>query len=254
MGTHVLFVLFSWVASVGQAEAMEPNAFLNHSASTNAQLVSQVKNNPVVADRYVRHFALSKNEIADYFSALRRSTLPHAGQWLVYNCRPDGRLRVRLLTLRAGTAVWVDPRGIPVLKASCGNPMIWQVEFKPQPVIVEDLAPPTAEFEMDIVEENLFPTSIEEMVNAAILTPEDAVGLVPEMPEVTIGEIPEVVTKSQIPLMAVGGGFPWGILGLVGILPVFEGGDGPPPIPEPSMFAVVGAGLALVGLRRRRIK
>src|SRR5687768_275760 len=100
-----------WAASLSVVLATpdqrpEPNAFLNKPAHTTTQLVTQVKNDPQVASRFMRHFNMDRRELVSYLASLRLVKLPEDGHYKVYNVHPDGVIRARLFHLKKGTLMW----------------------------------------------------------------------------------------------------------------------------------------------------
>ena len=102
----------------------EPNSFLVTSAKSHDRLMSEVKSNPMVMNRFMRHFGKSHDEVVDMFNGLHASELKEDGVYLVYNVPDSGELRARSIYYKRGTPVWVDSMGNLVLKMSCGNPMM----------------------------------------------------------------------------------------------------------------------------------
>lgn len=250
----VLVNLFVWGLVVCQAGAMEPNAFLRKAAATTNQLVTQVRADRIVMDRYVRHFAMSPKEILAFFSTLRRTQLSAKGTYFVYNCRAaTGEIRVRAFTLKQGTPVWVDRSGKAVLKVSCGNPMSWQFAWNPEPVAAGEMPVPTVETSGDIVPSQRFVT---ELVNEPTdyVEPGQVMALLPELPDMTMGDFPETTRKDIVAFVLPT--FPLGWLaplGIIAFLPPSEGGEEHPPVPEPSaaVGCLLGLGFTAQRLHRR---
>jgi hypothetical protein len=252
-----IFCFVTWLTLATPSLAIEPNAFLNQPAYSTAQLVRLVKKDPQVMDRYVRHFGISPAEVIRLFSALAKIRLDRAGRFDVYNVTPNGQIRVREFVLKAHTAVWANSMGVPILKFSCGNPMIWKFSvFTPEPVTLDlnpDLPLSTSIDEMmqpDRVQVVQSPQPEFEFDEPAMVT-----AVIPSIPDISV-QTPDVIEESgkeAIVPVAVGG-----IPGWLGFLPglifLHPGHSPPPPIPEPSTF--VGTGAALLGVAwrvRRRI-
>src|SRR6185369_9779804 len=62
-------------AAAFASDRPEPNAFLNRKADTINQLIQEVQGDGVVADRYVRHFGKTKEELIQYFGTLHLARL-----------------------------------------------------------------------------------------------------------------------------------------------------------------------------------
>lgn len=119
----ILILTAAATAVVAQAHC-EPGSFLNKHAHNITQLVRQVEQDSEVRSRYERHFHMSESEIITYFEGLHVGKLRSTGDYVVYNCHDDGVIRARVFHLRAGTPMFVDRNDKPILKISCGNPMV----------------------------------------------------------------------------------------------------------------------------------
>ncbi len=109
----------------------EPNSFLNTNVSNHAQLMAQVQKDPVVMQRFMRHFGMTRQQVIEYFQTLKMDTLSEDGVYLVYNVPESEEIRARAIFYKKGTKVWVDQEGTLVLKASCGNPMLRGTDSRP---------------------------------------------------------------------------------------------------------------------------
>ena len=72
------------------------NAFVNRKASDVSSLVAQVRNDPEVADRYERHFSMSRRELIDYLGSLHRTQLAEDGLYTVYSVPEGGRVKMHI--------------------------------------------------------------------------------------------------------------------------------------------------------------
>jgi len=115
-------IMLSMVAVPALARVPK-NAFIVRPAPTHAALMNQVRFNPTVRDRYLRHFAMPGPELDRYFASLTPGRITTTALFTVYNVPASGVLRTRLLGLRAGTPIWQDPQGRPILMEICGNPL-----------------------------------------------------------------------------------------------------------------------------------
>lgn len=222
------------MASVVVAQAMPTGAFLRKPAYKVADLISALQRDPVVADRYSRHFRMSKSQLVEYFSGLHLSKLDMAGAYTVYNVH-DSIIRSRVLNLKKGTLVFADSTGRPILQQVCGNPMVWRIP----PVAAEPIvaAPATG----DVT------TVVDESTAVVVGTPvaEPSVGEIPTTPPVLI---PPTVTRRNdagfllIPL----------IIG-IGAATLIHDDEDCPPVPEPATVTALVVGGAAI-LRRRRNK
>lgn len=228
------------LATAAWAETtMEPGSFLVRLAPSTAALVQQVKTDKVVLDRYMRHFAMTREEVLDYLKTLKLTTTQSDGLYVVYGAPRTGSLRSRLLKLKKGTKVWVDQAGDVVLLWHCGNPVtrgpkvpydVRKPDAQPTGVAAEQLkdVPMTAP---DSMMESTLIGSVEPML--------------PEVPIVPVNEnvIPIVPSASAPSIL---GWLP--VLGVIGT----TGGNNTPPVPEPASMAALAVGVGAIVARRRR--
>lgn len=218
----------------------EQNSFLNRPANTLSELIAEVKSDDQVADRFMRHFAMTKDDVINMFSKLKIGRLPQDGVYLVYNVPGWEEVRSRALFFRKGTLVWTDQQGTPVLKASCGNPLVRGSDIgvatvatgiKVQPNLAyRDLVAQTPETSfIEASPELAAPGTVE--INAA-----DVLPTAPNVPQVQRGSFPYILP-----------------LGLGALFGLNNGGTSP--VPEPCSMLVIGAGTAaMVAFRKRNRK
>lgn len=200
----------------------------------------QIRTEERVSQRFMRHFGMTKEQVLEYMDGLRLSRLEQDGMYLIYNVPDSEELRSRVMFYRKGTLVWVNQMGQPVLKASCGNPMVRGTDValayvKPSPMNL------TSSMAMRDFEAAPPPETAYIMNPAASMPPlaieDSAQALFPQAPEV-----PTVSTQAF--------GAPWWILPVIGgffIVP----DDDPPPIPEPATIVALSVGVAYAVRRRR---
>ena len=118
-------VLFGLILASASSALARPdlNAFLNKPATSTDRLIRQIKTDPQVADRYTRHYAMSKSEVIDYLSSLSPAQTNQDGVYTVYSVPDGGRLKSRTEIVKKGTLVFADMRKVPVLILKCGNPL-----------------------------------------------------------------------------------------------------------------------------------
>jgi hypothetical protein len=199
----------------------------------------QIRTEPKVAQRFMRHFGMSKQDVLQYMDSLRLTRLEQDGMYLIYNVPESEELRSRVIFYRKGTLVWVNQMGQPILKASCGNPMVRGTDVaiayvQPQGVTMtstmamrdfEAVTPPETAFVMNPAS-TMPPLALEDSAQA----------LLPQSPE-----IPSISSQGIVP--------PWWILPVVGGF-FIRPGDDPPPIPEPASIFGLGLGAAYFAKRR----
>ncbi|OYT74052.1 MAG: hypothetical protein CFK48_00200 [Armatimonadetes bacterium CP1_7O] len=267
--------LMLWTAGFALAAesiAVVPrNSYLIRPVASASDLANQIRTEPIVAQRYARHFKRSAWEIAEYVEKnLRLTRLEKAQTFNVYYSPPDDRLMVVRRTLPKGTPVFVEKKtGKPVLKANCGNPLTPAVSIRtPQaqvPIEVTSIATPQPVFAamidapqlptVELVETAEAP--LEEVVAADVLPTETLVETLPEAaPE---PEAPPVVmavassSANQIPMIS-GGGFNWlPFLPFIAVIVARAGDDDFEPIPEPTSLMVLGMGLSVLYPLSRKV-
>lgn len=235
MKRHTRILLISGLLGVTVVAnaAMPTGAYLRKPVSSVAGLINQVKTDPIVADRYIRHFRMSKEQIIAYFGTLHMSGLDHAGAYTVYNVH-DSVLKSRVLQLKKGAVVFADNTGRPILLKICGNPMIWNVPAIGTSPTVGSSA--TGEV----------PGDSEDAAAVAMIAPTVVPGVmdVPPPPRV---DVPPVTASrgrdSLLPLLAILGGAAFLIK---------DDNNDCPPVPEPTTMLALASGVALMARRRKK--
>ncbi len=222
----------------------EPNAFLNKRADTIAQLLDQIRSDKQVADRYERHYGMSKQELLNYFGHLHSARLAEDGTYFIYLVDDQGIIKAHSQRLRAATRVFADANGVPILKATCGNAMtngsdMQNTAMNPEMPEMPDTTTLTRGVAVTI------PESAEVFQPMAALTPSDPIALQPATPQVTTGSRNQGIAILPAILGALGGG---GALLLGG----GGGGGGGAPVPEPTGLVVLAAAIGGLLLRRLR--
>ena len=274
IATMALFACLASAAVAAESIAVVPrNSYLIRPVASAQELANQIRTEPVVAQRYARHFKWSAWEFAEYVEKhLRLTRLERAQTFNVYYSPPDDRLLVVRRTLPKGTPVFVERNtGKPILKANCGNPLTPAASIPtPQatlPIEIASVATPTPVF-AEIIDAPQAPTieivevadaPIEEVVAADVLPTETLVETLPEAapePEAPPTLAPVAASPTtQLPPIITGGGFNWlPFLPLVALITP-RGGETFEPIPEPTSAIILGAGLGLLyPLSRRALR
>jgi hypothetical protein len=232
-------VVLAATAAHAAAAHVELGSFLNRPASTTDQLVQQTRRDRQVLDRYERHFHMSERELVQMFSGLHPAKLGHSGSFTVYNVHDDNIIRARVFILKKGTPVFEDENGKPILKISCGNPLV-----APRPKVVVVVTPnkPCP----PVVIPPPAPV-VEEKVTTIIMppAPEAPPVVQPAAPVTNVYHEGSVVTNSKSSLF---------------ILPIllFINNHGhhenktKQPVPEPASMLVMAIGAGALAIKRRR--
>jgi hypothetical protein len=226
-------VLTLAVAAAAFAQSNLPrNSYLDKRVNSTADLVQQLQNDPVVMDRYRRHFAMTSEEVVAYLSSLRVSALSKDGVYTVYGVpHSSGDFHAHLRLLKKGEPVFVEADGTPVLQLVCGNPLLLGPK---KPVIPNPIVSATGPVEPSkqvVVDSPPTPST-------GVPTPETP-GVQPPLTPV----YPPAGSSNPVALL----------LGLAGAIGFFPHGHGPPPVPEPVSMIVIAGGIAAM-VARRRIK
>lgn len=226
------------------AARTEPNSFLNRPANTLPALKAQLAADRQVMDRFMRHFGMTREQVMTMVSDLKLARLPQDGVYLVYNCSDNEEIRARVMYYRRGTLVWVDAMGTPVLKASCGNPMVRGSDRGMQPTTATVVPTVTSETRP------MASAGGETMVMSA--TVDSTLPGIPEASPLAFNAggapvVPQLARGSGSGVFALA---PLAALGFIGS----RDRNPPPPVPEPTTFVALGIGAAVMAARKRRAK
>lgn len=235
IGKVVMVVAVAGLALSAVAR-MPRNSYLVRPASTKAELISQVKSERVVMDRYTRHFSMSEQEVIDYLETLRLGRLERTGVYTVFGVPRNGKIHVSNQTIRKGSLVWFDSAGQAALLEVCGNPM----NLGPKRMTMANLVTPSSATQSasSLVAMSTIPA--DPIVAAPVIQDMTPVTpIAPPIPEVA----PGVVSRSTnlLPLL-----IPAGIIAAS----IDDGGE--EPVPEPATMTAIGVGLAALAARKRR--
>ena len=92
--TLLVTVLGTAVLASSAFARPELNAFINRPANTIPELIAQMRSDPVVMDRFMRHFSMTRSEVLTYVGALRLGTIPKTGYYSVYSVPEGGIIKV----------------------------------------------------------------------------------------------------------------------------------------------------------------
>jgi hypothetical protein len=236
----VLFTVLLGTISVASARP-DLNAFLNRKASSTEQLVSQVRSDRSVMDRYCRHYAMTPKEVVAHLKTLHVSTLKQDDIFVIYSVPEGGALRNHVQTLKKGTLVFVDESGKPELVLKCGNPLTRGP--KNYDLVNEPEMRISTESEVAFSEPEIDPLAVAQIEEPAAPSMEPVIEVVPpEVPTVDKG-------KSDIPIAVGSSSFPMGLLTTP--LLFLESGGGKA-VPDPAGIATLGIGCAMLWTYRKR--
>lgn len=228
------------IGVVGSAFARpELNAFINKPANSVPELIAQIKSDKQVADRFMRHFSMSKEEVLEYVGKLHLGTIQQSGYFTIYSAPENGIIKSHVSFFKKGTPAFVDSDGNAILRVKCANP------FVPGPI------QPYAQSEASVSETHsstLAPipdSSVASDSLSASYTPKEP--LVPEVDSpITLKTTPSTTSPNVFAGNPIAS-----ILGLGGgAFFVRKGGHST--VPEPTSMLVIALGVGI--LARRRVK
>src|SRR5688572_23582861 len=90
-----------WISAAlavqANAQRMPHNSYLNKPAHSVAQLINQVRNDPVVAKRFMLHYGMDKEQIIAFFRTLRVGKLQKTGYYKIFNIDKNYRISSKML-------------------------------------------------------------------------------------------------------------------------------------------------------------
>lgn len=227
----------AWAAKKPAQHRTGPDSFLPWRAYTVQFLIDQVQSDRVVSARLAKHFHVSEAELVSYFRAnLREVTIQQSGWRPVYGVTRTGLIYRSRDYFHKGAKAFGLANGTPILKLSCGNPLVTQLPPVPRRKIIG--APPIRRVVVPIESQ----VEIVPELTPVVESPEE-MALLPDLPLAEILAVPPAVPSDKRRFIPF---FWW---------PSDHDHDRPP-IPEPTTLVLLGGGLAAlvmkITLRRRR--
>jgi hypothetical protein len=208
------------------------NAFINQKVATTSELVNQARRDKSVMDRYMRHYGMNREEVLAFLGTLKPDAIKEEGIFAIYSVPEGGRIKLHMERLKKGHKVFSSRDGEPQLVLKCGNPLT----LGPKSVVALNRTPvTTAEI---VVEQS--PIEIMTEIEGEI---EPLMALQPAEPTYVIIGPPEL---TPIPIAAGFNPLPLALGGLAFL------DTSSSTVPEPMSMVVFGAGLAYLGMRRRK--
>lgn len=108
-------------------------AFLIESVDSVAELVNQVEESRLLVLRYAKHYRVDPSAVLSYFrNELSIAKIEETQDLGVYRRKGNSEVEVITKTFKAGTRVFVNSKGMPVLEMGTGNPMSDSVSGVPK--------------------------------------------------------------------------------------------------------------------------
>lgn len=218
----------------------ELNAFINKPANSVPELVAQIKSDKQVADRFMRHFSMSKEEVLEYIGTLHLGSLKESGYYTIYSAPDNGIIKAHISFFKKGTPAFVDSDGNAILRAKCANPFV-RGPVKPYSVSEASITDSTPRMAVDI---ETGPSVSEGPIVASFTPP------TPEVPETEVPITLKTTPTDSAPQTFSPNNFA-SILGLGGAASFIRRGNNTPVVPEPASMIAISVGVGAL-LRRRK--
>lgn len=276
------------LAGVASAKPAGEGAFLTEYASDVPDIVTQVEGSRLIALRYAKHFRVEPSQVLTYFrNELSVKSLEAEASFEVYYLDESRNIVSQTMQFRAGTKVFANKAGVPVLQYGTGNPLVSSLPIGGLKLLAKDTAAGAGQG--DGVVSQVLGQQPMELANGATTPGATVPGAAATAGEPTVavaGETGTLIAANPVgplPGPAAGGASAGGAsmrslggillpIGIAGAamalgggggssappLPPDDGGNGnnpPPVVPEPSSILALGGGLALlagVAYRKRR--
>jgi hypothetical protein len=218
----------------------ELNAFINKPANSIPELLAQIKSDKQVADRFMRHFSMSKEEVLEYVGSLHLGTLKESGYYTIYSAPESGIITAHISYFKKGTPAFVDADGNAVLRVKCANPFV-AGPSKPYTTSAPSVTDSNSETLAVIPDSAVKSDSL-----TTFSTPPE-----PLRPEVDTPVTLKTTPTTSSPQIFSGNSIA-SVLGLGGAAIFIHKGSGPTPVPEPASLLAIGVGVALIARKRKK--
>ena len=260
MGTKLITLILVCAPILAHAARPDRNAYLNTPFTSVSGLVAEIKHDPAVADRYMRHFGMSKDEVIALISKMHVTRLDRDTPVTMFSVPAGGAIKTHHTVMHKGERVFADADGNIILKMLCGNPVVGgrehtEVAFTPETAN-------TATIMRSLGDVSFMPEATEAF--ATIMPPDTAPDIVqvPQKESTVINNITNNITNTTVS----GGGGCKGLAGLLVAVPIaaFLGAEfnhhgccscpptPAPTTPEPVSMTLLATGAIGLVIRRRR--
>ncbi len=282
-GLAIIVALVVGLAVPGPVSAKPAgdDAFLIESADSVESLVAQVEDSRLLVLRYAKHFKADPASVLAYFrNEISIDSLEEDVSVTVYK-RKGTDVEAENRVFKAGTRVFVNSNGIPVMELGSGNPITDSLPGKDvkkmpsKPSTIEDMKATSstpAEQSAATTQPGQPPVQTAQLpgdLPATVPGAETAPLGTPANPEVAVLSSGPIETVGRVVTGAAGGGLPAWVLPAAGIAgaamlvggngsgapasPAGNGGELPNAVPEPAGLVALGAGaVSLAGVLHRR--
>ncbi|MEI8281183.1 MAG: PEP-CTERM sorting domain-containing protein [Armatimonadota bacterium] len=236
----IVGTLFVGLAGTALARP-ELNAFINKPANSVPELIAQIKSDKQVADRFMRHFSMSKEEVMEYVGTLHLGSLQESRYYTIYSAPENGVIKSHVSFFKKGTPAFVDSDGNAILRVKCANP------FVPGPIR------PYSTFAPTVKDSNSIPIGVMPVGP----TSSDSIDAVSTPPEPLRPDVDTPLTLKTTPTTSspnvFAGNSIASVLGLGGAA-VFVHRGSHSSVPEPASMVAIALGVGVLATRRRKKK
>jgi hypothetical protein len=235
------------VAVVAAQAKMLPNSYIVRPAPSLSSLISQVKAERILRDRYQRHYGMTTEEVLAFLGTLHEVHLGQAGVFTVYNVpKATGELRMRVLKLKKGERVYADASGVPQVVGICGNPMNRGPKGSTSDsVVVADVVASGSDAILAMTEPMQLTGEQESPMFVTNAEPSIPAEVIVNNHETVTPELPVLHSRNQAGLLLIP-------LALIGTYVVTKKGHDVPVVPEPAPIVAMGLGIATIAILKRR--